>query len=180
MELTTEIISDSMEIGERNGHLLTPATKIGLWMTERGWYGQMRPKVNHLGLDGRKWAWKGVGQRLSNRLVEGTVKFGGRSVMVWGCMLWHLPGYACKIDGRMDRGGGDLSIQSLNDELQESFAHYSKYLQGIIFQTLNIPAKRPRNGSKIMDSFFYHGLHSLQILIQLNISGITSKEVGKV
>ena len=32
--------------------------------------------------------WKGVGEGLSNRLVEGTVKFGGGSVMLWGCMLW--------------------------------------------------------------------------------------------
>src|SRR3979490_347094 len=28
--------------------------------------------------------------------------------------------------------------------------------------TLNIPAKRPMNGSKIMDLLFYNGLHGLQ------------------
>ena len=31
-------------------------------------------------LDGRKWAWKRAGEGLSDRLVEGTVKFGGGSV----------------------------------------------------------------------------------------------------
>src|SRR3979490_3208747 len=41
--------------------------------------------------------------------------------------------------------------------------------------TLNTPAKRPMNGSKIMDSLFYNALHSLQTLIQLNISGNISK-----
>ena len=41
-------------------------------------------KINYLGSDGHKWAWKKAGEeRLSNRLVEGTVKFGGGSVMMW-------------------------------------------------------------------------------------------------
>ena len=44
-------------------------------------------KINCLGSDGRKWAWKRAGEGLSDRLVEGTVKFGGESVMLWGCML---------------------------------------------------------------------------------------------
>ena len=35
-------------------------------------------------------------ERLSDRLVEGTVKFEGGSVMVWGCMLWDEPGYASR------------------------------------------------------------------------------------
>ena len=47
---------------------------------------------------------------VSDRLVEGTVKLGGGSVMVWGCMLWDGPGYASRIDGRMD---GDLFIPIL-------------------------------------------------------------------
>ena len=33
------------------------------------------------------------------------MKFGGGSVMLWGCMLWDGPGYASRIDGRMDGGG---------------------------------------------------------------------------
>ena len=46
-------------------------------------------KINRLGSDGRKWVWKKSGERLSDRLVEGTVKFGGGSVMIWGCMTWE-------------------------------------------------------------------------------------------
>ena len=34
-------------------------------------------KINCLGSDGKKWAWKRVGERLSDRLVKGTVKFEG-------------------------------------------------------------------------------------------------------
>ena len=39
-------------------------------------------KINCLGSDDRKWGWKKTGKGLSDRLVEGTVKFGGGSVMV--------------------------------------------------------------------------------------------------
>ena len=46
--------------------------------------------------------WKKPGEGLSDRLVEGTVKFGGGSIMIWGCMTWEGVGYVAKIDGRMD------------------------------------------------------------------------------
>ena len=49
-------------------------------------------KINCLGSDDRKWVWKRVREGLSDRLVKGTVKFGGGSVMLWGCMLWDGPG----------------------------------------------------------------------------------------
>ena len=58
-------------------------------------------KINHLGSDGRKWVWKKAGEGLSDRVVDGTVKFGGGSLMFWGCMLWEGAGYGTKIDGRI-------------------------------------------------------------------------------
>ena len=39
-------------------------------------------KINCLGSDGRKQTWERAGEGLSDRLVEGTVKFGGGSVML--------------------------------------------------------------------------------------------------
>ena len=79
-------------------------------MDSRGLEKSDETKINCLGSDGKKWVWKRAGEGLSDRLVEGTVKFGGGSVMLWGCILWDGPGYACRIDGRMD---GDLFIQIL-------------------------------------------------------------------
>src|SRR5258707_12185469 len=47
--------------------------------------------------DGRKWVWKKKGEGLSDRLVQGTLKYGGGHVMLWGCFGWGGVGYACKM-----------------------------------------------------------------------------------
>jgi transposase len=93
-------------------------------------------KINRLGSDGRKWVWKKAGEGLSDRLIEGTVKFGGGSVMVWGCMFWDGPGYACKIDGRMD---GDLYVKIMEEDLKASMDYYGKNPQNVVFQQDNDP-----------------------------------------
>jgi hypothetical protein len=87
-------------------------------------------KINHLGSDGHKWVWKKPDEGLSDRLVEGTVKFKGGSVMIWGCMTWEGVGYAAKIDGRMD---GDLYLQILKDDLQNTLQYHSLNPPNIIF-----------------------------------------------
>ena len=93
-------------------------------------------KINRLGSDGRIWVWKKSGEALSDRLVKETKKFGGGSLMMWGCMLWEGVGYACKIDGKMD---GELYTKILQDELQESLAHYGKDPSTVFFQQDNDP-----------------------------------------
>ena len=93
-------------------------------------------KINRLGSDGHKWVWKKAGEGLSDRVVQGTVKFGGGSVMMWGCMSWQGVGYATKIDGRMD---GDLYLQILKDELLETLQFYGLDPADIIFQQDNDP-----------------------------------------
>ena len=93
-------------------------------------------KINRLGSDGRKWVWKSAGEGLSDCLVEGTLKFGGGSMMMWGCMTWEGPGYACKIDGKMD---ADLYCQILEDELQGTLDYYDKSPHDVIFQQDNDP-----------------------------------------
>ena len=67
----------------------------------------MKTKLNCLESDGHKRAWKRVGEGLNDRQVEGTLKFGGGSLMMWGCMTWEGVGFSSKIDGRMD---GDLYL----------------------------------------------------------------------
>src|ERR1700761_241542 len=93
-------------------------------------------KINHLGSDGHKWVWKKPGEGLSDRLVEGTAKFGGGSIMIWGCMTWEGLGYAAKIDGRMD---SDLYLQILKDEVLNSLEHSGLNPPDILFQQDNGP-----------------------------------------
>jgi len=102
-------------------------------------------KINRLGSDGRKWVWKRPGESLNDRLVKGTVKFGGGSLMMWGCMLWDGVGYACKIDGRMD---GELYTQILEDELQDSLAHFGKSPDSVIFQQDNDPKHKSKKATE--------------------------------
>ena len=91
-------------------------------------------KINHLGSDGHKWVWKKTGEGLSDRLVEGTLKFHGGSVMMWGCMTWQGVGFVTKIDGRMD---GDLYLQILKDELHQTLDYYGLHPPDVIFQQDN-------------------------------------------
>lgn len=101
-------------------------------------------KINRLGSDGRKWVWKKTGEALNDRLVNGTVKFGGGNLMIWGCMFWEGPGYATKIDGRMD---ADLYVSILKDELQESLKYYKKKAGDIIFQQDNDPKHKSKKAT---------------------------------
>jgi hypothetical protein len=47
--------------------------------------------------------WKKKGDKdHTDRTVRGTVKFGGGSIMVWGCITAKGVGYLTKIDGNLD------------------------------------------------------------------------------
>src|SRR6266576_6607223 len=115
-----------------------------------------KTKINRLGSDGRKWVWKRPGEKLSDRLVEGTVKFRGGSVMIWGCMTWEGVGYATRIEGRMD---GELYRSILEDELQSSIRHYDLNADDVIFQQDNDPK---HTSKKAKDWFQEHDMNVLK------------------
>ncbi|KIK93317.1 hypothetical protein PAXRUDRAFT_69338, partial [Paxillus rubicundulus Ve08.2h10] len=63
---------------------------------------------------------KKKGQGLTSREVKGTVKFGGGSLMVWGCIGWN--GYVATLEGgllqSMEGSGipaGEVIFQQDND-----------------------------------------------------------------
>ena len=95
--------------------------------------------------------WKKAGEGLSDRLVQGTQKFGGGSLMMWGCMKWDGVGLACKIDGRMD---ADLYVQILEEELQNTLEYYGQTPEDIIFQQDN---DSKQTSKKARDWFQDHG-----------------------
>lgn len=87
-------------------------------------------KINRLGSDGRKWVWKKSGEGLNDRQVQGTLKFGGGSLMMWGCFTWNGVGYACKIDGKMDVA---LYCHILGCDMQKTMEYYGLEAENIIF-----------------------------------------------
>ncbi|KAG1114894.1 hypothetical protein G6F38_014135 [Rhizopus arrhizus] len=59
-------------------------------------------KINVWGSDGCKYFRRRPGDKLQLHHLDLTVKGGAGSVMIWGCMTWDGPGYACAIeDGTM-------------------------------------------------------------------------------
>jgi hypothetical protein len=60
-------------------------------------------KFNLFGLDGRQYCLRRSGEHLLDQHVQPTVKFGGGSIMVWGCMSWEGVGNLCLIEGTMDK-----------------------------------------------------------------------------
>jgi transposase len=137
-----------LEFAERHLHWTVDDWKRVVWSDET--------KVNRLGSDGRQWAWKKKGEGLSQRLITETVKHGGGHVMLWGCMLWEGPGYACRIEGNMDK---ELYCAILDDELQESLAYYGKTPEQVIFQQDN----DSKHTSKLAKQWFSD--HGYQVLI---------------
>ena len=97
--------------------------------------------------------WKKDGEGLSDRLVQGTKKFGGGSLM-WGCMTWEGAGWHV---GLMERWiGFTMSIFWMRN--------FKKARMTLFFSrtmTLNTLAKRPNNGSKTMNIKLWAGLHNL-------------------
>src|SRR5579871_5346220 len=71
---------------------------------------------------------------MNSRYIKQTVKYGGGSLMVWGCMITEGPGYLCQIDGNMDQY---LYKNILEDELWNTIEYYNLDSNGIIFQQDN-------------------------------------------
>ena len=95
-------------------------------------------KVNRLGSDGRNWTWS---RRREDVKVTPTLKFGGGSVMVWGCITAQGVGYLCKIDGRMD---AELYTTILSGEFMQTLEFYGMDREDVVFQQDNDPKHTSR------------------------------------
>ena len=113
-------------------------------------------KINRLGSDGRKWIWKKKNASLTDREVIPTLKFGGGSLMLWGCFLYSGVGCSCRIEGNMD---AKLYAEILEGEFLQTLDHYSLDKSKIIFQQDNDPKHKSRlamnwfkdNGIELLD-----------------------------
>ncbi|GBB95447.1 hypothetical protein RclHR1_02540001 [Rhizophagus clarus] len=91
-------------------------------------------KFQIFGLDSRAYCWKKPDQPLNNRHVKPTVKFGGRSIFVWGCFTCFGVEYLCKIDRGLD---AELYQRILDEDFLDILEYYSLNCKNIIFQQDN-------------------------------------------
>ena len=105
-------------------------------------------KINRIGSDGKQWVWKQVGEGLISREVQGTVKFGGGKIMVWGCMGWEGVGQLAEVEGRMD---ADQYVAILEDHLVPSIEESGIFEEEAIFQQDNDPKHTSKKAKKWME-----------------------------
>ena len=74
-------------------------------------------QIQYFESHGKEYYWRKPGEPLGDEHVKPTVKFGGGSIMVWGCMTYQGAGYLCKIDNGLD---AKLYRRILNGELVET------------------------------------------------------------
>lgn len=87
-------------------------------------------KINRLGSDGKQWVWKQMGEELIERKIQGTIKFGGENIMVWGCMGWDGVGWLAEVEGRMNT---DQYMDILENNLLSSMEECEIPAEDLIF-----------------------------------------------
>jgi transposase len=105
-------------------------------------------KINRIGSDGKQWVWKQVGEGLIEREIQGTVKFGGGNIMVWGCMGWNGVGELAEVEGRMD---ADQYVDILNNHLLPSLEESGVGDDECIFQQDNDPKHTSKKAKNWME-----------------------------
>lgn len=134
------------------------ARKYANWTTE-DWLRVVfsdETKINRIGSDGPKYCWKRPGSELLPQHVQTTIKHGGGSLMIWGCMTRRGVGFCCRIDGGLDK---ELYCSILEDEYLNTLKYYGLKKEETIFQHDNDPkhtAKKTRewleeNGIEVLD-----------------------------
>ena len=92
--------------------------------------------IRCFGNQGRKWIYKTRGAPFLEHQIEGTVKYGGKSLMFWGCMTAEGVGYGCRIKGTMN---AELYTSILSDELVKTIEYFNLRKNRTWFQQDNDP-----------------------------------------
>ena len=84
--------------------------------------------------DGRARVWRQAGERHHPDCVTPTVKFGGGSVMVWGCFSWWGVGPLVVVKGTLDQDG---YVDLMSEHLVPYLKQVDKQSHGVVFQEDN-------------------------------------------
>ena len=139
-KLSAKNIKARLEFAKRHQHWTVEDWKRVIWSDET--------KINRFCSDGRSWCWKRNGESRQPRHVKGTVKHGGGSLMIWGCMTAHGPGFMCRIVDKMDQY---LYKLILEEDLLETIEWYGLDAERVIFQHDNDPKHRARSVQNWLD-----------------------------
>jgi transposase len=93
-------------------------------------------KVNLFGSDGKSYCWRIPGAPTKDHHFQPTIKHGGGSIFLWGCMTSNGVGFMAKINNGLD---SKLYTEILQGELLESLKWYGMKMDEIIFQHDNDP-----------------------------------------
>lgn len=105
-------------------------------------------KINRFSSDGCKWYWSRKEDSLKPHHLDLTVKGGGGSLMMWGCITYDGPGYACWIhDGTMKATD---YVNILETTMMDSLKYYEYKPEDIYFQQDN----DPKHTSKLAKQWF--------------------------
>ncbi|CAI7765634.1 unnamed protein product [Closterium sp. NIES-54] len=126
--LSAKNVKDRRQWAKDHQHWTIDDWKRVVWSDET--------KICWFSSDGRSWAWIREDCHMEPHHVKQTVKHGGGSIMIWGCMTYNGGGFMCKIEGRMN---GELYRSILQDELQQTIEHYELDPETIVFQHDNDP-----------------------------------------
>ena len=132
-----------LRFAQKYQHYTTDDWRKVIWSDET--------KINRIGSDGRRWVWKrgsdpdGV---LSNQEVTPTQKFGGGSLMMWGCMSAAGVGSFCRILGNMD---ADLYVDILKGELMDTLEANHLSVDEVIFQQDNDPKHTSKKAQECLE-----------------------------
>ncbi|ETN98299.1 transposase [Reticulomyxa filosa] len=102
-------------------------------------------KVSVFDSNDRQYCWRKRGEPIQDSHVIPTIKHGGGSLMIWGCMTWYGVGFLCKIDNTLDAA---LYQTILGDELTKTLEWYQMEKLDIIFQHDNDPKHTAKSTQK--------------------------------
>lgn len=91
-------------------------------------------KFNLHGSDGNQWVWRERGKGFDRRYMDAHEKYGGGSVMVWGCMTQFSFERLVRIQGKMD---AEKYVSILEDGLLHTLDDHFLLPSNILFQQDN-------------------------------------------